>query len=118
MHVLYTHLRVNITYKLTVSNKEKRMMKIQLYSKTTSGKWAAILTLLYITLMAIKLSALATYIRLPLPNPFIAVIGFAGFVMGFASFVKNKDRTVLTMLSILIGLLIVFWTTAEIIFPH
>ena len=118
MHVLYTHLRVNITYKLTVSNKEKRMMKIQLYSKTTSGKWAAILTLLYITLMAIKLSALATYIRLPLPIPFIAVIGFAGFVMGVASFVKNKDRTILTMLSILIGLLIVFWTAAEIIFPH
>jgi len=93
-------------------------MKMQLYSKTTAGKWAAILTLLYILLMAIKLSVLAMIIRLPLPDPFIAVIGFAGFVLGIMSFAKNKDRSILTLLAILIGLLIIFWTAAEIIFPH
>lgn len=91
---------------------------MQLYSKTTAGKWAAILTLLYIALMAIKFSTLAMDIRLPLPNPFLAVIGVAGFVLGIMSFAKNKDRTFLTMLAILIGLLIILWTAAEIIFPH
>lgn len=93
-------------------------MKMQLYSKTTAGKWAAILTLLFIALMAIKLSALAILIRLPLPTPFLAIIGFIGFLLGIISIVKNKDRSILTLLAIPIGLLIIFWTAAEIIFPH
>ena len=93
-------------------------MKMQLYSKSTTGRWAAILTLLFIVLMAIKLTALAMIIRLPLPTPFLAVIGVAGFVMGVISIVKNKDRALLTLLSIPIGVLIIFWTLAEIVVPH
>jgi len=93
-------------------------MKTQLYSKTTAGKWAAILTLLFIASMAIKLSALAMLIRLPLPTPFLAIIGFIGFLLGIISMVKNKDRSILTLLAILVGLLIIFWTAAEIMFPH
>lgn len=93
-------------------------MKMQLYSKTTAGKWAAILTLLFIALMAIKLSALAMLIRLPLPTPFLAIIGVIGFLLGIISIVKNKDRALLTLLSIPVGLLIIFWTAAEIAVPH
>ncbi|MEN6462614.1 MAG: hypothetical protein ABFC94_14760 [Syntrophomonas sp.] len=93
-------------------------MKIQLWSKTKAGKWSAILTLLFIVLMSLKLSALAMLIRLPLPTPLIAVIGVAGFVMGVISIVKNKDRAFLTLLSIPVGLLIIFWTVAEIAVPH
>ncbi|MDD4774043.1 MAG: hypothetical protein PHZ09_10670 [Eubacteriales bacterium] len=89
-------------------------MKLQLYSKTTIGKWAAILTLAYIVLMLIKL-----FIRiLPLPSPAIAVIGVAGAVTGVISFVKNKDRTVLTLVSIVLGLLILVWVALEFAFPH
>ncbi len=93
-------------------------MKMQLYSKTTAGKWAAILALLFIALMAIKLSALTMLIRLPLPTPFLAMIGVVGFLMGIISIVKNKDRAILTLLSISIGLLIILWTAAEIAFLH
>lgn len=93
-------------------------MKIQLWSKTTAGKWAAILTLLFIVFMALKFSALAMPIRLPLPTPFVAVIGVAGFIAGVISIIRNKDRSLLTLLSILVGLLIIFWTAAEIAFPH
>ena len=93
-------------------------MKIQLCSRTKAGKWAAILTLLFITLMSLKLSALAMFIRLPLPTPLIAVIGVAGFIVGVVSIIKNKDRALLTLLSIPVGLLIIFWTIAEIAFPH
>lgn len=93
-------------------------MKMQLYAKTTVGKWAAILTLTFIVLMAIKLSALSMSIRVPLPNPFLAVIGFIGFLLGIISIVKNKDRSILILLAILIGLLILLWTAAEIVFPH
>lgn len=93
-------------------------MKMQLYSKRPAGKWAGILTLLFIVLMTIKLSALAMLIRLPLPTPFLAIIGVIGFALGMISVVKNKDRSILTLLAILIGLLIILWTALEIAFPH
>lgn len=93
-------------------------MKIQLWPKKTAGKWAAILTLIFIVTMSLKISALANMIRLPFPSPFLAIIGVAGFVMGAISIVKNKDRALFTMLSIPVGLLIIFWVAAEIVFPH
>lgn len=81
-------------------------------------KSAGILTLLFIVLMVIKLSALAMFIRLPLPTPFLALIGVVGFVLGIISILKNKDRAILTLLSLPIGLLIILWTVAEIVVPH
>ena len=90
-------------------------MKIQIWSKSKSGKWAAILTMLFIVAMLLKQMTLGI---LPLPTPFIAVIGVIGFIFGIISLVKNKDRSLLTLLSIIIGLLIIFWVAAEIAFPH
>ena len=86
-------------------------MKIRLCSNTTTGKWAAILTLLFIVLISLKLSTLAMHIRLPLPTPITAI-------NGVVSIIKNKDRALLTLLSIPVGLLIIFWTIAEIAVPH
>lgn len=89
-------------------------MRLNFWSKTTVGKWAGILTLLFVGLIAVKLMGL----RLPLPTPFIAGLGLIGFVMGLISIIKDKDRSIMTVLSIPVGLLIIFWTVAEIIFPH
>lgn len=91
---------------------------MRLYSKTIAGKWAAIFTLLFVALMAIKLSALAMLVRLPLPTPFLAMIGVIGSLLGVASIVKNKDRALLTWISAIIGLLIILWIAAEVTFPH
>ncbi len=93
-------------------------MKIHFFPKTRSGKAAAILSLIFIILMAIKLSALAMLIRFPLPSPFIAVIGLAGFVSGMISILKEKEKVIFILFSILIGLLILFWILAEIVAPH
>ncbi len=92
-------------------------MKIQLWSQTKTGKWAASLTIIFIVLIALKLMNLAI-IRLPFPTPLIAVFGVIGFVMGLISIIKNKDRALLTLLSIPIGLLIIFWVAAEIAFSY
>jgi hydrogenase/urease accessory protein HupE len=94
------------------------MMKIQIWSKTKTGKWASIFTLLFIVLMAIKLSVLAITIQLPFPVPFIAGLGVIGFTLGIISVFKNKDRSFFVLLSIPVGLLIIFWVAAEIVFPH
>jgi membrane associated rhomboid family serine protease len=68
--------------------------------------------------MALKLSTLAITIRLPFPSPFIAALGVIGFVLGLISIFKNKDKSLFVLLSIPVGLLIIFWVAAEIAFPH
>lgn len=93
-------------------------MKIKFWSKSKAGKWSVILTLVFIIVMSLKVSALATHIRLPFPSPILAVIGVVGFALGIISIVKNKDRALFTLLSIPVGLLIIFWVTAEIAVPH
>lgn len=93
-------------------------MKLTVLPKSKQGKWAAILTLVFIVLMSLKISALAIYIRLPFPSLFLAIIGVAGFVLGIVSIVRNKERALLTLLSIPVGLLIIFWVAAELAFPH
>lgn len=98
--------------------KERRNMKIQFWSKEKTGKWASILTLLFIVLMIIKLLFLAISIRLPLPSLFIVTLGVIGFILGIISIFKNKDRSLFVLLSMPVGLLIIFWVAAEIIFPH
>ena len=92
-------------------------MKFQFWSRTKIGKWANSLTLVFITFMALKLINLEI-IRVPIPTPFIAIIGLIGFIIGLISIIKKKDKALLTLLSILIGVLIIFWTIAEIMFPH
>lgn len=94
------------------------MMKIQWWSKTKIGQWASVFTLLFVVLMAVKASALAVFIRLPLPSPIIAVLGILGFILGIVSLVKLKDRSVFVLLSIPVGLLILFWIAAEMLYPH
>lgn len=93
-------------------------MKMQFWSKTTTGKWAAGLTLAFIVLMALKMVGLGAAIRLPLPTPVLALMGVIGFVMGLIAVIKYKDRALLTLLSIPVGLIIIAWTIAEIAFPH
>ncbi len=66
----------------------------------------------------LRMSALATIIRLPFRSPFIAVLGAIGFILGLISIFKNEDRSLFVLLSIPVGLLIIFWVVAEIAFPH
>ena len=70
-------------------------MKIQLWSKTTAGKWAASLILLFIVLISLKLLTLGISIKIPLPTPFIAGLGVIGFITGIVStiFVQQYHMT-------------------------
>lgn len=90
-------------------------MKIVFWPKSTAGKWAAILTLAFIVSMILKQITIGL---LPLPTPVIAVLGVTGFIVGVISLIKNKERAIMTLVSIPIGLLIIIWTAAEIVFPH
>ena len=88
-------------------------MKITLAPITRAGKWAAGLSIVFIVLMSLKIMGL-----MPLPSPAIVALGFIGFVIGIVAIIKNKERSILVFLSIPVGLLIIFWTAAELIYPH
>lgn len=89
-------------------------MNIRLWPKEKAGKYASCFTLLFIVMMILKFF---TY-SIPFPTPAIAGLGVIGFVLGTISLIKNKDRSLLTLLSVILGLLVVLWIAAEILFPH
>ncbi len=84
-------------------------MKIQIWSSSVIGKLANIFSLIFVILIALKLMA----IRLPLSTPVITVFGLVGLLLGLITFFKNKDRSILTILSIVVGIVIVLWTAGE-----
>lgn len=94
-------------------------MKVSLLS-TTMGKWATGFTLAFVVFMALKFSGLGASmpIGLPLPTPAIAVIGMVGFIMGVLAFFEDKDRSVMVIITLVIGLLLTILVAAEIVFPH
>ncbi len=81
--------------------------------RTQLGKWSAGLCIAFVILIQMKLWGLN-----PMPTFSIAALGLGGFAAGLVAIVKNKDRSALTFLSILVGLLIVLWISAELIYPH
>lgn len=90
---------------------------MKLLSQAKTGRWSAGLMLLFLVLMFLKFANLPA-IRLPLPSPALAVLPVIGFFVGVQSLVKNKDRSILTLLSILMGLLVICWIAAELAYPH
>jgi len=87
-------------------------MKITFMPRTSSGKWAAILGISFIILVTLKMFSF------PMLSISIAFFGFAGFATGIIAIFKKDLSIILVFLSILIGLIIILWTTAEILYPH
>jgi hypothetical protein len=67
----------------------------------------------FIVLIAVKIQ-----FWLPLPIFVIAALGLTGFIVGMNAIIKNNDKAILTFVAILVGLLIMLWTTLEFVFPH
>ena len=87
-------------------------MKMGLLPKSTVGKWAVGMAAAFVILMILKY-----LFPLPLPSPLIAVFGVSGFVASVTALVK-RDRAVFVFLAFLLGLIILIWISAELIYPH
>jgi len=92
---------------------EGKKMKATFTPTTRSGKWAVVLSLAFIILISLKIMG-----TMPLPTFAIAAIGLLGFLIAIFAFFNSKERSILIYLSILVGLVIIFWTAAELLFPH
>jgi len=88
-------------------------MKITLIPKSNLGKCSVGLSIAFIILIWLKIQ-----FSIPVMTFAIAALGLTGFITSLVSIFKNKDRAVLTFLPILVGLIIIFWITGEIMFPH
>jgi len=85
------------------------------FPKTTLGKWAVGLSVAFIFLIGMKI---ANYFHFPLPTLAIAVLGIMGLIIGLLAVFRNKDRAILNYLPLIVGVIILLWAAAEIIFPH
>ena len=88
---------------------------MKILPKTKLGKWAVGLSIALIFLIGMKI---ANYFHFPLPTPAIAVLGIIGLIIGLLAVFRNKDRAILNYLPLVIGVIILLWAAAEILFPH
>lgn len=88
-------------------------MKAKLWPQSRSGQWSAGLSIAFIVLIMLKMMG-----ALPFPTFAVAALGLAGFIAGIAAIIGKKERAILVFLPILVGLLIISWTVAEIVYPH
>lgn len=51
-----------------------------------------------------------------LPTFGIAAIGVVGFLVGSYAMIKDKERSILTVIPILVGLPLILWTAGELLF--
>ena len=88
-------------------------MRFTFLPKTIPGKWAVGISIAFIILIWLKIQ-----FSIHLPTFAIAALGLAGFIVSIVAIIKNKDRSILIFLPVLVGLLIISWAAAELIFPH
>ncbi len=88
-------------------------MKTKLLPKSILGKLSIGLSIAFIILIWLKIQ-----IAIPIMTFCIATLGLVAFFTSIISIVKNKDRALLNFLPILVGVIIIFWAAAEIIFLH
>lgn len=95
---------------------------------TTLGKWSVGLFGAFIVLILIFFGFITAGQRggegffdnlyLAIPGVLSGVCGIAAFVVGIIAIVKQRERSALTYVAVIIGALITLWIAAEIIFPH
>ena len=96
--------------------------------KSILGKLSVKLVILFFFMLAVFYLMCASgqrggdtfFSNLYLTIPFLiaAIAGMVAFFIGILSVIKNKDYSILVILSTIIGFLILLWCLAEILFPH
>jgi hypothetical protein len=94
---------------------------------TIFGKWAGWLLGLFMALLALFFGlveagqrggeTIFSNLALAIPGLGAAASAIAGGVLGVYA-LKHRDRSVVVILAILVGMFVLFWTAAEIAFPH
>lgn len=84
-------------------------MKAKLAPSSKLGWVAIIVSGIFVLLGALKLLAPRLHFGLPLSMQHLAVVGLLGSLIGLIALIKFKDKSVLTIVTIVIGALIAVW---------
>lgn len=103
-------------------------MKVHFMPRTRLGKWSTWLIVAFVVFYAIFYLFVASGQRggatffsnlyLAVPVVIAAISGIAAFFTGIIGVIKSRERAILVYLAILIGLLVLLFCLAEILFPH
>ncbi len=96
--------------------------------KTALGKWSAALILAFIVfLISFQLIAASgqrggetffSNLVLAVPMLIAGISGVSAFVTGLIGVIRSRERSIIVYLATVIGLLVLLFGLAEIIFPH
>lgn len=78
--------------------------------ETKLGWWPIGLSIAFVVLTLMKIKVL-----IPMPTFVIAALELGGFSASIVAFFKNRDRAILNVLPIIIGVVVVVWTAAELL---
>ena len=100
---------------------------IKFLPQKTLGKWTVGLiicffvglVIFYLFILSGERGGATFFSNLKLTIPILsgAICAMAAFFVGLVAIIKQKERSILTFLSMLIGLLVFLWSFAEIAFP-
>ena len=103
-------------------------MKPHFMLRTTLGKWSTALIVAFIVLLVSFQLLVASgqrggetfFSALVLAVPILigGICGVSAFVIGLIGVIRSRERSVTVYLAVTIGLLVLLWGLAEIIFPH
>ncbi len=103
-------------------------MKITFTPKTHLGKWTVGLIIAFFIFLAVFFifiqlgerggETLFSNLKLFVPYSIAALSAVASFFTGLITTFKNKERSVLVFLCMVVGFLVLLWILAELVFPH
>jgi len=103
-------------------------MKINFTPKTHLGKWSIVLIISFFIFLGLFFifvnlgerggDTFFSNLKLTIPMLIAGISGVGCFFTGIISVFKNKEKSVLVFLSIILGFLILLWILAEVLFPH
>jgi len=104
-------------------------MKVSFLPKTKLGKWSMWLIVAFFLLLATGIAVVSVFkqeggetffdnlwISIPMLNAVASAI--AAFITGIIAIIKNKERSILVIITTVIGLLVLWFVVGEILVPH
>jgi uncharacterized membrane protein HdeD (DUF308 family) len=89
------------------------MMKSRIFPKSLMGQLALALSVICGGALKLKMAN----VRVPLSTPMLFIIGIIAFAMALYAFIK-KDRALFIYPPLILGVFLIVWGLAEVLFPH
>ena len=103
-------------------------MNLVVLPKTRSGKWSTWLIVSLLVMLAVFFILVATGQRggdtffsnlaLSIPMLIAGISGIAAFFTGIVGIIFKRERSFMVIFATIIGLFVLFFAVAELIYPH